>query len=234
MIITSIKNNLQSLQRPTIHSGTLEAIKWLALALMTLDHVNRFVYGGTIPGLTEASRMALPLFAFIFGYNLSSPHHNHQETYKRAIIKPALAGLVATPAMYALSGSLLPLNVLFLFSISAAVIYLKDYKGYLGIVISFVIVMVGGAGTEYWWLGIFVILTSWFYCKYPNAHSLALLIMAVYSLTLINENLWSLMSIPLVFLIARFNMPIPRWKYAFYIYYPLHLYFIWFYLVGSH
>ena len=43
-----------------LSSGTLEALKWLALLLMTLDHVNKHLLHASVPELSAARRLALP------------------------------------------------------------------------------------------------------------------------------------------------------------------------------
>lgn len=54
-----------------VPDGTVEALKWLALALMTGDHVNKYLFNGTLPFLFEAGRLALPIFVFVLAYNLA-------------------------------------------------------------------------------------------------------------------------------------------------------------------
>jgi hypothetical protein len=49
-----------------VPNGTVEALKWLALALMTGDHVNKYLFNGTLPFLFEAGRLALPIFVFVW------------------------------------------------------------------------------------------------------------------------------------------------------------------------
>ena len=56
-----------------LSSGTLEALKWLALLLMTLDHVNKHLLHASVPELFAAGRLTLPLFGFVLGYNLARP-----------------------------------------------------------------------------------------------------------------------------------------------------------------
>jgi len=60
-----------SLPRLVIADGTLEALKWLALVLMVLDHTNKVLFEGKIPFVFEAARIAMPLFGFVLGYNLA-------------------------------------------------------------------------------------------------------------------------------------------------------------------
>ena len=53
--------------RMVLSSGSLEALKWLSLLLMTLDHVNKHLLHASVPELFAAGRLALPLFGFVLG-----------------------------------------------------------------------------------------------------------------------------------------------------------------------
>jgi len=45
-----------------VFDGTIEAMKWLALLSITGDHVNKYLFNGTLPFLFEIARLAMPLF----------------------------------------------------------------------------------------------------------------------------------------------------------------------------
>ena len=45
--------------------GTAEALKWLALALMVLDHVNKYLYNDALPWVSPIARISFPLFGFV-------------------------------------------------------------------------------------------------------------------------------------------------------------------------
>ncbi|WP_010101405.1 TraX family protein [Verminephrobacter aporrectodeae] len=59
--------------RLVVADGTCEGLKWLALALMTGDHVNKYLFNATLPVLFEAGRLALPIFVFVLACNLARP-----------------------------------------------------------------------------------------------------------------------------------------------------------------
>ncbi|MCB2035736.1 MAG: hypothetical protein KDF56_02300 [Ottowia sp.] len=50
--------------RLVLADGTVEALKWFALLLMTGDHVNKYLFNGTIDWLFDAGRLCLPIFVF--------------------------------------------------------------------------------------------------------------------------------------------------------------------------
>ena len=68
-----IRAPVSTVPRLELSSGSLEALKWLALLLMTLDHVNKHLLHASVPELFAAGRLALPLFGFVLGYNLARP-----------------------------------------------------------------------------------------------------------------------------------------------------------------
>jgi hypothetical protein len=44
-----------TIKHPVIADGTLEALRWLALVLMTGDHANKYLFNGTLPWLFNAA-----------------------------------------------------------------------------------------------------------------------------------------------------------------------------------
>ena len=71
-ISVPIRAPVSTAPRLELSSGSLEALKWLALLLMTLDHVNKHLMHASVPELFAAGRLALPLFGFVLGYNLAA------------------------------------------------------------------------------------------------------------------------------------------------------------------
>jgi hypothetical protein len=55
---------------PQLSSGQQEALKWLAIITMTLDHINKVIFHYDYPALLWIGRLAFPLFAFLIAYNL--------------------------------------------------------------------------------------------------------------------------------------------------------------------
>ena len=85
-----------------LNSGTLEALKWLAMLLMTLDHVNKHLLHASVPELFAAGRLALPLFGFVLGYNLARPGALTSGGYSRTARRLAVFGSIATIPFIAL------------------------------------------------------------------------------------------------------------------------------------
>ena len=53
--------------------GTVEALKWLALILMTVDHINKYLFNATLPMALELGRLCLPIFVILLAFNLARP-----------------------------------------------------------------------------------------------------------------------------------------------------------------
>src|SRR3954465_7547732 len=83
----------------TFADGSLEALKWFALVLMTGDHINGYLLGWAHPWVFNAARVVMPVFGFILAYNLTRESTN-QETYKRVLKRLGIAALCATPAFF--------------------------------------------------------------------------------------------------------------------------------------
>lgn len=54
-----------------LSNDNIEAFKWLALALMTLDHVNKYLFSDNLPAAFQLGRLLMPLFTFVLSYNLA-------------------------------------------------------------------------------------------------------------------------------------------------------------------
>ncbi len=219
-----------NLPRLALANGTVELLKWLALLFMTADHFNKYLYNGTILGLTEIGRLAMPLFAFVFAYNLSRPETLERGVYPRVLKRLATIGAVSTVPYIALGGVTYgwwPLNILFTLLVSAAILFLLEKGGKRRIQAAVAIFIVGGAIVEFWWPAIIITLAAWQYCKQPNYPALATWIAATSSLYVINGNWWALATLPIIFTSPYMRLDFPRWRNAFYIYYPAHLAVLW-------
>ncbi len=86
---TAVEPVSLSLPRLVIANGTIEALKWVALLLMTADHVNKYLFNETLPFLFEAGRIAMPLFVFVLAYNLARPSVSESGAYQRTMIRLA-------------------------------------------------------------------------------------------------------------------------------------------------
>jgi len=213
-----------------ISDGTIEAMKWSGLIAMTGDHVNKYLFNATIPGLFEAGRLALPIFVFVLAYNLSRPGTLVSGAYLRTIKRLAIFGALASVPFIALGGLMdgwWPLNVMFTLLVVTGMLYLVEKGGLNNIAAAVAVFLVGGSSVEYWWPAIAFGFGVWWYCKNPSALPLLLGLLSCSALWLINGNWWALAALPLLFVVSRFDISMPRLRWAFYAYYPAHLAALW-------
>ena len=92
--------------------GTAEALKWLALVLMVLDHVNKYLYHSALPWVFPIARLSFPLFAFVLAYNLARPETISNGATVRVMKRLAIFALIAAIPHIILDSRFFPLNIL--------------------------------------------------------------------------------------------------------------------------
>ena len=215
--------------RLLIADGTIEALKWCALLLMTGDHVNKYLFNGTLPYLFEAGRLAMPLFVFVLAYNLARPGPGERSTYRRTMIRLLIFGLLAMPPFLMLGSAMkgwFPLNILFtLLTITAVISLIEGARaGSVAAGIAALLVFQWGSGlVEFWWPAVAFGVACWWYCKTPNWLALVTSLASCSSLFWINGNLWALAALPVVIAASQADLRVPRLRWGFYAYYPTHL-----------
>lgn len=211
-------------------NGTVEALKWLGLILMTGDHANKYLFNATIPGFYEAGRLCLPVFVAVLAHNLARPGALESGVHLRAMKHLTIVGAAASVPFVGLGGVFAgwwPLNVMFTLLVLTATTYLMERGGALRLAAAAGIVVFGGSSVEYWWAGVGFGLAVWSYMKRPSWAGAALSILACGALSFINGNHWALAALPLLLVASRVDVRLPRSRWAFYGYYPLHLGALW-------
>jgi hypothetical protein len=220
-------SNKRSWPSLVVSDGTLEALKWLALLLMTVDHVNKFLFNGTNDVAFEAGRVAMPLFVFVLAYNLARPGVLEHGGYPRTMRRLAACGVLALPAFLLLGGinaALRPLNIMFTLLILTSTLNLVECGTTGNWAAAVFVFLAGGANVEFWWTALAFGLSVWRYGKYPGMMPLALALTALLALWVVNNNLWALAVVPVVLLSSLVDLRVPRVRWVFYVYYPLHLF----------
>lgn len=201
----------------------MEAVKWIALLSMTVDHINRFFFDTTIYSAYCVGRLAMPLFAFIFAYNLAQPDSLSRGLYTKVLIRLVIFGIVATPAYIAMRHlqHIWPLNIMFMLGVATASLYFYEKGG--NNFLAVFIFLLGGFFVEYDWVGLIFCFTSWFYCKKPSILALLAWLVGYLLLNHLNGNNWALLTLPIIICATKINLKIPRIPYFFYVFYPSHL-----------
>ncbi len=229
-VVVASSRQGSSLPLLRLESGTIEALKWIGLVLMTFDHVNKYMLHDSIPALFDAGRLALPLFSFVLAYNLAHPSSLAKGVYGRVAKRLAIAGTLATVPFIGLGGLLWewwPFNILFMLLVSVGVMALIDRGGALRLIAAVILFVFGGAMVEFWWPAVVMTLAAWRYTRRPTWLSLIVWTAATASLYVINRNLWALAALPLIFLSPQVVVTMPRIRHVFYVFYPLHLLVLW-------
>ncbi|AOA72393.1 TraX family protein [Stenotrophomonas rhizophila] len=194
-------------------SGAREALKWLAVVFMTLDHAGKIIYSGEVPGLSEVGRLAFPLFAGVMAYNLAQPGADVAKSIRRLVVW----GVIAQPVHAFAFGYWLPLNILLTFALSATVIYALSSRYWLTAAFA------AGAMpvfVDYQWAGVAFVVLSW--AAFRHRHPW-LLVPAFAAICLFNGNLWALAAVPVAAVVIPCATRVPRTRWAFYGYYVGHL-----------
>lgn len=229
-VLTALQVERPDVAPLRIAGGTVEALKWLALVLMTIDHINKYLAAGTIGPMYAAGRVAMPLFVFVLAYNAARPGFFDSGAAKRMCIRLALYGTVAIIPCIGfgkLLGGWWPLNIMFTLLVSVAALWASQSKARGAGWAAVLLVAVGGALVEYWWPAVLLAIAAWRYVLKPSTPRLAFLALALVGLALINQNLWALAALPLIVAAPRIELSVPRMRTFFYAYYPAHLAVLW-------
>jgi hypothetical protein len=203
----------------TFSDGSLQLMKLVAVVLMTLDHINTHIWGGSSSFAFNLGRLAMPIFGVVFAFNLARPGALERHAFERLALRLIVFGMVACVPYMALNGSW-PLNILFTFLMALCVCLLLE-RGHHRFAVFFF--LVGGLLVEYLWFGISLVVAAWWYFKQPTARRLVPLMLAWAGLVIVNGNHSALLAIPLVWLLSLARVKLPRSRWAFYVYYPAHL-----------
>lgn len=203
--------------------GGIAGLKWLGLVLMTLDHLNKYLWQGRYDWLYDSGRLVMPLFSFVLAYNLARPQQDAVAAASRVARRSWLFGMLATPAAWLLNGPW-PLNILFTLGVAATVIALLQRRRPLA---AGLVGLAGGFMVEFWWPAIGATVAAWCFCRSPSWAAALSWAACLGALGLINGNGWACACLPLIALAAACSgsrwRPVPRMRWFFYAYYPAHL-----------
>lgn len=221
---TRIGEFLIKIQMPklVLANGSIEALKWLALVLMTIDHVNKFLFQGQMSYMFEVGRLAMPLFGFVLAYNLARPEAMLNGMHLRAMQRLFIFGLLASPFFIPMAGWW-PINIMFMLLIATFTIYLLEKGSQANIWLCIIVFIAGGIFVEFFWFALAYCLAAWWYCKSPSIVSGLVWLIVTALLSAVNLNAWALAALPVIFLFSYIKIEMPRLRYIFYAYYPAHL-----------
>lgn len=197
-------------------SGGREALKWLAVVLMTGDHVAKVFFGGYVPVVSELGRIAFPVFALVMAYNLAQPGADVGKSVRRLLVW----GIVAQPAHALVFGYWIPLNVLLSFALATAALWCVQQRRWwlLGLCLGPSPLLV-----DYQWAGVALVLSGyWWHRRQGEGETFGVLLLALCGLCVYNGNGWALIALPAMAL-GKLGWRVPRTRWGFYGYYVGHL-----------
>ena len=207
----------------SLANGTTEALKWLALALMVLDHVNKYLCHSALPWVFPIARLSFPLFGFVLAYNLARPETFSNGAAVRTMKRLAIFALVAAIPHIILDGRFFPINILATLLVATGAIYLFEQGGlkrWYGILVF----MAGGCIVEGNWFAVAVCMTAYRYCQSPMVLRLSQFMASLAVLGLcINANQWALAVLPVILIAPHIGISLKRHRHLFYWFYPAHL-----------
>lgn len=229
---TVIKNS-NSARQFEMSACSMDALKWLAVAFMVVDHINKFVFKETVPSMFALGRMAMPLFMFVLGYNLARPGALQAGVYGRVLVRLLVFGVISIiphGMMNELVWGWWPVNIMFTLSVAVAVVWLFNRGDPASVIGACLLFLAGGALVEFWWPAIGICLFVWAYLRKPSILFIIGFLVSLFALYFVNGNFWALGVLPLIALSRAWRWPLPRLKWFFYAFYPAHFVIIWAYL----
>ncbi|SDZ70579.1 TraX protein [Variovorax sp. YR266] len=206
----------------SISNGSLEALKWVGLLLMTGDHVNKYLLPETSPALYALGRLVMPLFGFVLMVNLTRPGALEAGVHLRVMKRLAIFALLATPAFVRLNGWW-PFNILATLFLVTLIVWLLERGGWVHCCAAVIAFLFGGAMVEFWWPALLSCLAAWGFLRRPGMLRLLLWAFATGSLAVVNGNFAAVVALPLIWGASQVETPCPRSRWIFYSFYPAHL-----------
>jgi hypothetical protein len=186
---------------------------------MVLDHIanvySEYYYFKYI------GRVVYPVFAFIMIYNYINNTSNKENYIKRVLIWALISQPIYYYAFYDYFGQF-ELNILFTMFFGLLLIYFIEKKQHLILFIYMLIITPISMFTSYSILGILLLPAIYF--SFTNKYILFGLLYILLFLNGIDYAIYTLLCIPIVYIIANIKFNIKRTKgLYFYIFYPLHI-----------
>jgi hypothetical protein len=225
-----------SLPRLELDERALVALKWLAVALMVVDHANKYLFDSSQAWMYALGRVCMPLFVFVLGYNLARPGALAAGAYGRVAARLLIFGVAATPAFCAINqlpGGWYPLNIFFTLLVAVLGAWMLDRGGRWPTIGACLVLAWGGALVEFWWPAVGACLAVWAYRRKPSMGALVSFVLCLALLWFINGNFWALAALPVIFASQWWSWRLPRARRFFYWFYPLHLWAFWGYLAWA-
>lgn len=219
---------------PELDQSRLEAIQFLAFALMVINHVGLFLLDDN-QLLRGIGRLSFPLFALVFSWRLSiMMESNPQRSMYSNFVRMIFVGLIAQWLFFNMEYNAYALNIMFLFSLCLFVILLCiDEREFFGIKIAHRFVIAAftlyffSERVDYDYGGVFLILGLFSYFRWREYYGLFAALVGIATMSSAFDPPVVFLSIPVAFFIlklkpGKFNMNKIHPMF-FYWAYPAHI-----------
>ena len=213
------------------YSSKIELIKWLGIVAMTSDHIGKLFYN-QIDILRMVGRWAFPIFGFVLVYNFIYNTKNKKKYIKRI----ALAAVLFESIYYIVTkvqfNNYTGLNIFFIYALTLSILYLyelsfkeknSNIKKKIFFFVFLLLSILISTYIDYHLIGLLLTISFYFSLKNNWFFILTLLLLILLNFSSTKYILATLSVLPIGFLITKIDISIPRLKYFFYLYYPLHL-----------
>jgi hypothetical protein len=211
--------------------GQLEALKWIAMASMFLDHFGRHLLGyGQDTWVFALGRIAFPLFAFVLALNLAREGARAARSARTARRLGIWCAVALLPSIWA-RGDPMVLNVLGTLALGATLCWTfgSQQRTAVRVAVCIAVALVSGH-VEFGLGGVFFIpaIYVWATQREPRAAILAVLLLLMTgwlnaSLDGMAAMFGTLACVPIAWTVRRLPLAVPRFRLAFLLVYPLHL-----------
>lgn len=216
---------------PGFNDGQLEALKWIALASMFLDHFGRHLLGyGQDTWVFALGRIAFPLFVLVLALNLAREGDRAARAARTAKRLALWCAVAVLPSVWA-RGEPALVNVLGTLGLGAAVCWAIASPARWGWKLAVCMaVAVASRWVEFGLPGVFLVpaIYLWHTQRQPEAALLALVLFLLTVWLNTSFGAWpallgTLAVLPIAWSVSRLPVSAPRLQLAFYLVYPLHL-----------
>lgn len=212
-------------------NGQLEALKWIALASMFLDHFGRHLLGwGQDTWVFALGRIAFPLFALVLALNLARGGDRAARAARTAKRLAVWCAVSVLPSIWA-RGEPALVNVLATLGLGALACWALASPAALALrVAGSVAIALASHWVEFGLAGVFLVPAIYLWCTDSRVEGAVLAVLLFAATGWLNATfggwpamLGTLAGLPIAWAIRQSPASAPRLQLAFYLVYPLHL-----------
>lgn len=198
---------------------------------MVVDHLYKFIPATQLQFIYPIGRLAMPLFAFTFGYSLTFFKFENTQSVYNLLFRLLIAAIISSiPYIYLqkefIAFGIWPLNIVFMFLLAVVILYINTRKTKYSSFIASSLFIFGGMFVEYFWAGLLLVIFSYYFVKRPIWQNFLLILLSFILLVDLNNNLYAFLFLPIVYFAKSVDFKFKRRKHVFYVLYPLHLFCI--------